>query len=313
MANKIYATRNPDITPREIDHMALSRSLAGECVVLLENDGTLPLEGKGKLALFGNGARQTIRGGTGSGDVNTRSDVNIERGLEEAGFTVTTKAWLDRQDAAHAQAKIDHAAWIVEEAKRTNSSEFTIGFSHPFQVIAPIEITKEDLRGAEGDLAVYVISRTAGEGADRWNKRGDYLLYNAELEQLRLLAGLYKKLVLVLNLGGVIDMSEILSVEGINAIVLMGQLGNIGGQVLGDVLTGRHLGEELRRLPLLRQLQPQQRQHRRRILYRRDLCGLPLLRHLRGRAGLSLRLRPVLYDLRDRPRRGPAGRRDRNG
>ena len=34
MANKIYATRNPDITPREIDHMALSRSLAGECVVL---------------------------------------------------------------------------------------------------------------------------------------------------------------------------------------------------------------------------------------------------------------------------------------
>ncbi len=239
MANKIYATRNPDITPREIDHMALSRSLAGECVVLLENDGTLPLEGKGKLALFGNGARQTIRGGTGSGDVNTRSDVNIERGLEEAGFTVTTKAWLDRQDAAHAQAKIDHAAWIVEEAKRTNSSEFTIGFSHPFQVIAPIEITKEDLRGAEGDLAVYVISRTAGEGADRWNKRGDYLLYDAELEQLRLLAGLYKKLVLVLNLGGVIDMSEILSVEGINAIVLMGQLGNIGGQVLGDVLTGK--------------------------------------------------------------------------
>ena len=63
MANKIYATRNPDITPREIDHMALSRSLAGECVVLLENDGTLPLEGKGKLAPFGNGARQTIRGG----------------------------------------------------------------------------------------------------------------------------------------------------------------------------------------------------------------------------------------------------------
>ena len=239
MANKIYATRNPDITPREIDHMARSSSLAGECVVLLENDGTLPLEGKGKLALFGNGARQTIRGGTGSGDVNTRSDVNIERGLEEAGFTVTTKAWLDRQDAAHAQAKIDHAAWIVEEAKRTNSSEFTIGFSHPFQVIAPIEITKEDLRGAEGDLAVYVISRTAGEGADRWNKRGDYLLYDAELEQLRLLAGLYKKLVLVLNLGGVIDMSEILSVEGINAIVLMGQLGNIGGQVLGDVLTGK--------------------------------------------------------------------------
>ena len=239
MAKKIYATRDGAISGREITHMALSRSLAGECVVLLENDGTLPLEGKTPLALFGSGARQTIRGGTGSGDVNTRSDVNIEKGLEEAGFTVVTKAWLDRQDAAYAKAKTDHAAWVSEEAKRTNSTEFVVGFSHPFQVIAPTEITKEDLRGAECDTAVYVISRTAGEGADRWNKRGDYLLYEEELSQLRLLAGLYKKLVLVLNLGGVIDMSEILSVEGINAVVLMGQLGNIGGQVLGDVLTGK--------------------------------------------------------------------------
>ena len=180
MANKIYATQDPAITQREIDHMALSRSLAGECVVLLENDGTLPMAA-GKVALFGNGARQTIRGGTGSGDVNTRSDVNIEQGLTEAGFTVATKAWLDRQDAAHAQAKIDHAQWIVDEARRQNTAEFSIAFSNPFQVIAPVAITEEDLRAADTDTAVYVISRTAGEGADRWNKRGDYLLYDEEL------------------------------------------------------------------------------------------------------------------------------------
>ena len=103
MANKIYATKDPAITKRELDHMALSRSLAGECVVLLENDGTLPLSAGGKLALFGNGARETIRGGTGSGDVNTRSDVNIEQGLIQAGYDVTTTAWLDRQTAAHQQ------------------------------------------------------------------------------------------------------------------------------------------------------------------------------------------------------------------
>ena len=239
MANKIYATRESAITPREINHMALSRSLAGECVVLLENDGTLPLPVGGKLALFGNGARQTIRGGTGSGDVNTRSDVNIERGLEEAGYTVTTKTWLDRQDAAFAQARIDHAAWITAEAQRQGVAELTIAFSNPFQVIAPTAITPEDILASETRTAVYVISRTAGEGADRWNKRGDYLLYEEELTQLRQLAGAYEKLVLVLNLGGVIDMSEILSVEGVNAILLMGQLGNIGGQVLGDVITGK--------------------------------------------------------------------------
>ena len=237
MANKIYAAREAAITQREIDHMALSRSLAGECVVLLENDGTLPISA-GKIALFGSGARNTIRGGSGSGDVNTRSDVNIEQGLEAAGFTVTTKAWLDRQDAAHKQAKIDHAAWISAEAARQGVPEFSIGFSNPFQVIAPVAITEEDLQLADADTAVYVISRTAGEGADRWNRRGDYLLYDEELEQLGLLAKRFEKLIVVLNLGGVIDMSEILSVEGVNAIVLLGQLGNVGGSVLGDVLIG---------------------------------------------------------------------------
>ena len=66
---KIFAAKNPEITQRELDHMALSRSLAGECVVLLENDGALPLAEAGRLALYGTGARHTIRGGTGSGDV----------------------------------------------------------------------------------------------------------------------------------------------------------------------------------------------------------------------------------------------------
>lgn len=62
--------------------MALSRSLAGECVVLLENDGALPLSGTGKLALYGDGARHTVRGGTASGDVNIRSDVNMPQILK---------------------------------------------------------------------------------------------------------------------------------------------------------------------------------------------------------------------------------------
>lgn len=233
---KIYATKNPAMTQRETDHMALSRSLAGECVVLMENDGALPLAGAGKLALYGSGARQTIRGGTGSGDVNTRSDVTIEQGLERAGFQIVTKNWLNRQDAAYQQARKDYIEWIPAFAKEQGITEFLVSFSHPFQVIAPTEITKEDL--AEVSTAVYVISRTSGEGADRFNKRGDYLLYDEEKAQLALLARAYDKLILVLNIGGVIDMSEIKAISGINAALLMGQLGNIGGDVLADVLLG---------------------------------------------------------------------------
>lgn len=236
---RYFAARNNDITRRETDHLALSRSLAGECVVLLENDGTLPLGEPRAAALFGSGARNTVRGGTGSGDVNTRSDVNIEQGLENAGFTITTKSWLDRQDQKNREEKLAHRNWIARTARERGVPELSIAFSNPFQVVAPVPIDEEDVLSSRTDIAVYVISRTAGEGADRRCVRGDYLLYDEEKEQLRQLAGVYDKLIVVLNTGAVMDMSEIKSIRGINAVLLMGQLGSVGGDVLADVLLGR--------------------------------------------------------------------------
>ena len=235
----IFATKDPNITQREQDHMALARSLAGECVVLMENDGTLPLSAPGPIALYGDGARHTIRGGSGSGDVNTRSDVTIEQGLEHAGFQITTKSWLDRQNARYVQARKDYLAWIPAYAKEQGISEFLVTFSHPFQVIAPVEIREEDLTAQEASTAVYVISRTAGEGADRYTKRGDYFLYEEEKQQLELLGRTYSHVILVLNVGGVIDLSEVRAIPGISAVLLLSQLGNIGGDVLADVLLGK--------------------------------------------------------------------------
>mgnify|MGYP002717851894 CR=1 FL=1 len=82
----------------EIDHLNAVRALAPECMVLLRSDGAFPLAEPGEIALFGSGARHTIKGGTGSGDVNSRHVTTIEEGLEKAGFTLTTKAWLDAYD-----------------------------------------------------------------------------------------------------------------------------------------------------------------------------------------------------------------------
>ncbi|MBR1659063.1 MAG: glycoside hydrolase family 3 C-terminal domain-containing protein [Oscillospiraceae bacterium] len=235
---KIFASRSPEVTPSELDHSALSRALAGECVVLLENDGALPMKA-GSVALYGNGARQTVKGGTGSGDVNTRSSVNIEQGLENAGFTVVSKGWLDRQDALFAKAKQDYLDWVPQRAKEKGISDFVVTFCNPFQIPAPAQLTDMDVAAAPADSAIYVISRTSGEGADRFNKRGDYLLYAEEKAQITLLAEAYKKLTVVLNVGGVMDLSEIKAIPGVNAVLLMGQLGNMGGDVLADVLTGK--------------------------------------------------------------------------
>ena len=236
---KIHAVKNPEITKRELDHMALARKVAGECIVLMENDGTLPLATPAAVALFGSGARQTIRGGTGSGDVNTRTDVNIEEGLENAGFTVTTKDWLDKSDAKYIQTQKQYLEWLPICAGQQDVTEQIAMLTHPFQVISPAEITEEDLVSSAADTAIYVISRTSGEGADRVCRRGDYLLYEEERNQLEKLASAYRKLIVVLNVGGVIDMSEIKAIPGINAVLLMTQLGNVGGDALADVLTGR--------------------------------------------------------------------------
>mgnify|MGYP001041893230 CR=1 FL=1 len=87
--NKIRI-ESPEEQGFEKEHTAAARRLAPECMVLLKNDGTLPLQGTGKLALYGSGARKTIKGGTGSGDVNVRHFVTVEEGLKNAGFELTT-------------------------------------------------------------------------------------------------------------------------------------------------------------------------------------------------------------------------------
>lgn len=90
-------------------------------MTLLENDGTLPLAGAGKVAVYGNGVRHTVKGGTGSGDVNTRTVVTIEQGLKEAGFEILTGKWLDEYDKVLADAQ---AAYQAELAKKQRNFTF---------------------------------------------------------------------------------------------------------------------------------------------------------------------------------------------
>lgn len=75
-----------DIYEYEKGHMTILRRISPECMVLLKYDGSFPLEGAGKIALYGSGARKTVKGGTGSGDVNVRHFTTIEEGLEKAAL-----------------------------------------------------------------------------------------------------------------------------------------------------------------------------------------------------------------------------------
>ena len=84
-----------------------------------------------------------------------------------------------------------------------------------------------------------MLSRNSGEGKDRTPGAGDYELSDTEKTAIANLANAYGNLIVVLNVGGVIDTKFLRAQEGIGAILLMSQAGNIGGHALADVLTGK--------------------------------------------------------------------------
>ena len=83
--------------PRPFEKVGIEavRKAAPECMVLLKNEkNILPLSKPKEIALYGSGVRHTVKGGTGSGDVNVRHFVTVEEGIENAGIKVASKAWL---------------------------------------------------------------------------------------------------------------------------------------------------------------------------------------------------------------------------
>ena len=81
------ASYSPEVTERERENLQVAYQAACEGMVLLKNDGVLPLKTK-KVALYGPGASMTIKGGTGSGEVNERHSVTILEGMEDRGFEI---------------------------------------------------------------------------------------------------------------------------------------------------------------------------------------------------------------------------------
>ena len=237
---QFFGAMSPEESQREKEHRAMARRAAAAGIVLLKNDGVLPIQ-PGKIALYGPGSRMTVKGGAGSGDVHERYSVSIEQGLQNAGFTFPNTLWMDRFEAKY---KADVAEWKagVEESIRgygpirTMQMFIKIGEQPmPYPTCAPIQ---GDELTDETDTAIYVLSRQAGEGYDRRVEKGDYLFSDVEKESLKKLSAHYKKLILVLNCGSVIDLS-ILDETRIDAVLFYGQAGTEGGNALADILTGK--------------------------------------------------------------------------
>ena len=160
-------------------HLKQLREYIGECTVLLKKDGSFPLEKPCEIALFGSGARRTIKGGTGSGEVNSRFFITVEEGLKERGFTVTTGKWLDEYDEVYRNARRSFIKDVRANARKNKENAVVASMG----TVMPEPEFQLPLEG-KGEAAVYVLSRISGEGSDRKFVKGDFLLTDSEVRDI---------------------------------------------------------------------------------------------------------------------------------
>ena len=237
MKARTYSGSTSDaVTLRETENRVIARQAAAAGIVLLRNDGILPLKKGTRVALFGGGAVKPIKGGTGSGDVNEREVVSLYQGFVDAGLEVSNKAWLDSYASIYQEAREAWRDVIMEALRKNEGSLFAAYSSHVFRVPLGEPMKESDFEGVE--TGFYVISRTAGEGADRFDRPGDYYLTEEEKEQLRFVSEHCANVAVIINTGGQIDLNYILSIPNLKVLIDLVQPGMEGGHALADIITG---------------------------------------------------------------------------
>ena len=212
-------------------HAKLVREAAAEGMVLLKNNGNLPMEAKGNIALFGLSAYKSIAGGTGSGNVNKPYIRNISEGLEAAGFTL---------DSRLADFYAKHREYVASQSALGMGGGRNVMLGEA--VLPEVAINQSAVQSCaqRNDAAVIVIGRNAGEGDDR-RMVDDFELTDVERSLIRDVCNEFhkvgKKVTVVMNIGGVIETASWKGQP--DAILLAWTPGQEVGNSVADVLTGK--------------------------------------------------------------------------
>ena len=230
----IFSLTDDDIPLQDYEkiHIEVMRNNSAECTLFLKKDSNFPLKNPGKVVLVGAGARGTTKGGTGSGDVESRYFTTCEQGLKNAGFEIVSTDWLDKfPDFKKARHK-DFVEYIYRIAEKYDSNAGHISFG----AVEPERDYDLPLDYPDAEAAFYVIARNSGEGEDRRLVKGDIYLTTSEIRDILYLNEKYEKFMLVLNVPGVVDLSPVKEVKN---ILLLSQLGVVTGDIFADIVLGK--------------------------------------------------------------------------
>lgn len=206
-------------------YLDTAAKMVSEGIVMLKNENNaLPLDTDKEVAVFGRIQFHYYKSGTGSGGmVNVTKVVNILDGLVDNGVKVNEKL-------------------LGTYRKWDKENPFDLGEGwggEPWsQKEMPLDegLVKETAKSCE--TAIVIIGRTAGEEQDNRLEAGSYLLSDDEIEMLTVVREHFKKVVLLLNVGNIIDMTDINRIAP-DSVLYVWQGGMTGGKGTADVLTGK--------------------------------------------------------------------------
>lgn len=229
------------------EHIELSRKAAGEGMVLLKNENqTLPIKKGTKLALFGKGCVDYVKGGGGSGDVTVAYIRTLLDGMKMKEIEGDVRIFDELADFYEEDIKKQYAMGRV-----------------PGMTVEPA--LPDDLvqrAAAFTDTAVITISRFSGEGWDRSVKtgheryaqdeheerekqlsaelfeNGDFYLTNAEHAMVKTVTEHFAHVIVVMNVGGMVSTRWFRDNDKISAVLMAWQGGMEGGLAAADVLCG---------------------------------------------------------------------------
>ncbi len=224
---------NPDLEK----HALITRKSAAEGMVLLKNsENTLPMKKINNIALIGSSSYEFIAGGTGSGDVEEAYSIALDDALIDNGFKINDAALNEylKQNSENIKNKED-------TAEIPGAIGVAMSMMNPYTPIKMQYSTKLLNKISEAsDLAIITIGRNSGESSDRVLEN-DFLLSEKEEQMIKKTCDVFhskgKKVVVILNIGGVIETSS--WKDQPDAILLAWQGGQEGGNSVVDILTGK--------------------------------------------------------------------------
>lgn len=202
------------------EHIALSRKVAQEGMVLLENNGLLPLKEKTKVALFGIGNIDYVKGGGGSGMVYSEYVRDIYEGF----------ACKEPRYSVYEPLKQYYYDTTYEALSECGLDEF-----FP-EIEVPTELVEQ--ASQEADVAIITIHRYSLEAYDRHSEKGDFYLTDIEEKLVSDVTKFFSHCIAILNVGGMVDVSWIKDNPKIDAALLAWQAGMEGGLAIADLLCG---------------------------------------------------------------------------